>query len=259
MDDKDITPPPDDDLLNWMPPELVERARQYEERDAGIQQKPNGKRRRVDFTAPPEGKHRPLSLIALTIGALLLILGTTLSATGARGAQALLEKGRLGFVLWLAGQAATLCIYLVCLLPLRQKPRRPALAAALGLGLAFMLAASAITLPPRGSDGLAYQIVTFFLALALAAAFSPNAWLLLGILRRRSSEKFSVLMGGFTFAFGLLSLISTLAGGRADASTPITALGVVQGLCYLTLIASWPVLDRSVLSKKGGANDGKPE
>jgi len=261
MDDNNQTPAspePDDDLLSWMPPELVERARQYEERDAGTGQ-PKGKRRRVDYTAAPKGKHRALSLAALAGGGLLLILGTFLSATGSRGAQALPEKGRLWFALWLAGQAATLCIYLLCLLPMGQKLRRSALAAALGLGLAFALAASVTTMAPRDSDSLSYRIITILFALLLAMAFSPNSWLLLGILRRRSSEKFSVLMGSVNLAIGLLGLIATLAGGKTDASTPITALGIVQGLCYLCLIASWPILDRAVLSKPEGAIDGQPK
>jgi hypothetical protein len=260
MDDNNQVPAPaqDDDLLGWMPPELVERARAYEERDAGAGQ-PKGKRERMSFTAPPGGRHRALSLAALAGGAMLLLLGTLLSATGARGAQALLEKGRLWFALWLAGQAATLCVYLLCLLPLGQKPRRPALAAALGAGLAFALAASVTTMAPRGGDSLPFRIISIFFALLLAMAFSPNSWLLLGLLRRRSSERFSALMGSVNLAISLFGLTAALAKGKTDASAPITALGLVQGLCYLCLVASWPILDRAVLSKPEGATDGQPE
>jgi hypothetical protein len=260
MDDNNRTPPPepDDDLLDWMPPELVERARQTAERDAGAAP-PRAKRRRADYTKPPGGRRPLFSLAALAGGALLLAVGTALSATGARGAQGLAEKGRPGFALWLAGQSATLCVYLFCLLPLGRRARRPALAAALGAGLALSLAASLAAML-RGGRGKGIELLSVAFAALLTMAFSPNLWLILGMLRRRTTEKFSALMGSANLAVGLVGLIAALAGHKADRSTAFTALSLAQGLCYLALLASWPVLDRAVLPvQKGTADDGQPE
>jgi len=259
MHDENVIPV-DEDLLDWMPPELVERARQTAEKDAGIATRKT-KKSRADLTTPPEGKSRPFSLAALAGGALLLIPVTYLSATGAGGAQNLLEKGRLWLALWLVSQAATLCAYLLCLLPLREAKRRSALVLALGAGLAFALAASAANML-RGTGGNtapSLQIAALVVSMLLAMAVSPNLWLILGVLRRRSTEKFSALMGGINLGIGALGLLAALAGGKADALTPITALSLVQGLCYLCMLISWPILDRAVLSEPEGANDGQPE
>ena len=261
MAENDQAPLPeaDDDLLNWMPPELIERARRYEERDANTQP-PKDKKKRIDYTKPPKGRHRTLSLAALAGGALLLVIGAILSLIGENGTQAMLEKGRLWLALWLAGQAGTLGVYLLCLLPLG-KSRRPALVFALGAGLVFGLAAS-VTVMLRGDRGEAspaFQIVTVIFSLLIAMAFHANTWLILGALRRKTTEKFSALMGGVNLAISLLGLITTLARGNADTAVLVTALGIVQGLCYLCLLVSWPVLDRCVLSKEEGETDGQLE
>ena len=260
MDDETqaLPPEPDDDLLDWMPPELVERARKYEERDASTKQS-KVKKKRVDYTVPPKAKRKRFSLGALAGGALLMAVSTALSATGAYGAQSVQEKGRVWLALWLAGQAFTLCVYLLFLLPMPKKPRRAALILTLGGGLAFGLAASMTNMMPVESESvsLPVQIITLIFALLLALAFSPNLWLMLGALRRKTTEKFSVLMGGINLAIGLLGLITTLAKGNTGMGTLVTALNIGQGLCFLCLVASWPVLDRAVLSK--GETDGQPE
>jgi len=260
MDDNNNQAPAqdDDDLLNWMPPELLERARRYEERDANTKQ-PKSKKKRVDYTVPPKGKRRGLSLGALAGGALVMAVSTALSSMGKYGARNAAEKGRLWLALWLTGQAFTLCVYLLFLLPLPKKPRRAALMLTLGAGLAFSLAASMTNMLPVESESvsLAFQLITILFALLLALAFSPNLWLMLGALRRKTTEKFSVLMGGVNLAISLLGLISALARGNAGVGTLVTALNLVQGLCFLCLLACWPVLDRAVLSK--GELDGQPE
>ena len=260
MDDNNNQAPAqdNDDLLDWMPPELVERSRKYEERDANTKQ-PKIKKKRVSFTEPPRAKRRGFSLAALAGGALVMAVSTSLSAMGNHGAQALAEKGRVWLALWLAGQAFTLCVYLLFLLPMPKKPRRAALILTLGGGLAFGLAASMTNMMPVESESvsLAAQIITIFFALLLALAFSPNLWLMLGALRRKTTEKFSVLMGGVNLAVSLLGLVTTLARGDTGMGTLVTALNIGQGLCFLCLLATWPVLDRAVLPK--GEIDGQPE
>ena len=248
------TPEADDDLLNWMPPELIERAREYAQRDANTNPI-KGKKKRIDYAVPPKGNHWALSLATLAGGALLLVIGTFLQGTGSLALKALEDKGDLWFSLWLAGQAGTLCVYLLCLLPLDKKLRRAALVLALSVSLAFGLAASVTTMRPGDSESISptAQLVVILFSLLIALAFHANTWLLLGVLRRKTTEKFSALMGGITLAISLLGLLA----GLSETGALVTALGIAQGLCFLCLIATWPVLDRALLPK--GETDGQPE
>jgi len=250
------TPEADDDLLNWMPPELIERAREYAQRDANTNPI-KGKKKRIDYAVPPKGNHWALSLATLAGGALLLVIGTFLQGTGSLALKALEDKGDLWFSLWLAGQAGTLCVYLLCLLPLDKKLRRAALVLALSVSLAFGLAASVTAMRPGEQNRVspAVQIVTVIFSLLIALAFHSNTWLILGALRRKTTEKFAALMGGVNLAISFIGLLT----GLGEAGALITALGIVQGLCFLCLLASWPVLNRAVLSKTEGETDGQPE
>jgi len=239
-----------------MPPELVERARIQAECDAvsaapGKSRRARAKQKPVRYAEPPRGRHRGRSLAAAVLGALLLAVSSLWLALGT---QAPANRGPLWLALWGAGQAATLCVFLLCLFPLRKAPRRLALIASLGAGLLFGMAASVAAELRRESDmSPAVQVTAMVIATLLALAFAPSLWLLLGALRRKTTEKFAALTAGVSFAVGLLSLLTTLAGGKAATADPpvcISALELVQSLCFLYLIGSWPVLECPVTELK---------
>ena len=244
MDDKNLTPQEqnttEDELLAWVPPELVERAHATAEKDAGRKPDGSGKmgRQRVNYAQPPAGSRRGLSLAALAGGILFLLSGTVFSAVSINSVQ---KTGPLAFALWMAGQVLSLCIYLLCLIPLGKKPRRALLMAAIGANLASGIAAlMASSEHKAGSIAL-----SIFFGLFL----SPNTWLLVGLLRRRTAEKLAVLMGGIFLGISFLGLVGTLASGKAATPVHVTAINLAQGLCWLALLATWPVLDRAVLEK----------
>jgi len=261
MDDEKLTqpeipPPPevDDDLLNWMPPELVERARIYDERDAKASESMR-KGRAKAVPTPPAGRNKAFSLGALTAGAGLLAVYWALAGTGANGQQALQLRGRLWFALWMAGQAAMICIYLLYLLPLGGGLRRPALTAGLTVSLAVNIAANALLAAREEGDySMGARIVMAIFSMLVVLAVSPNVWLLLGLLRRKTAEKRAAVLGCVGIAISLIGLISTLASKEkaAAASQPpyLTAVSIAQQLGYILLIGTWPVLDRAMLSKK---------
>jgi len=257
MNDENLAPqeaqaPADDDLLNWMPPELVERARYTAEKDAKTFEP---KKRRLNLVTPPAGKRKKLSLAALLCGVLLLAANTVLSATGANGQLAVMQKSRLWFALWMTGQAAMLCVYLLSLLPLSKEMRRPALLTVLGTVLiANSVSGIIVSLRQEGDFPLAFLIGMIVFSSLLILAFSPELWLMLGVLRGKTTEKLSAMMGS------VILLISLIMAKR-DAAAYLSALKFVQGLCYVTLLFSWPVLERPVLSKptEGEASDGQPE
>jgi len=265
LDNENLIPqeaetPQDDDLLNWTPPELTQRALYTAQKDAGNYR---GKKKKVDLSKPPAGKHRTLSLALLLSGAALLVLGTILAATGANGQQAVLEKGRLWYALWMSGQASTLCIFLLFLLPLDRDMRRPALFTVLGAGLAFFVPATIVTMLRQDGDMQAGALATGIIFIVLVSlACSPSLWLLLGMARRRSGEKAAAVAGCVMVFLNLMGLFGTLSGG-ANASPPayVLALEILQGGCYVALLFNWPVLERPVLSnpQEGGMNDGQPE
>jgi len=285
----------DDDLLNWMPPELVERARVQAERDAqsaapgksGRFGRTRAQQKPVRYVEPPRGEHRGRSLAAAVLGALLLTGGSLWQALGTRAPA---SRGTLWLALWAIGQAAGLCVYLLCLFPMgnilpirnsvptssslptgnkdpaEKKLRRPALIAALGAHLLFGMAASVVAELRKGpgNDSPAVWITAMVIAPLLALAFAPGLWLLLGALRRKTTEKFAAFTAGVSLAVGLLGLILTLTGGKAATAQPpvhISALNLAQSLCFLYLIATWPVLDRAVLTNPDleGADHGQPE
>jgi len=264
MDDENLEQTPqDDDLLDWEPPELTQRALYAAQKDAGLfRPKP----KKLDFKSPPAGKHRTLSLVLLLCGALFLVLGTALAATGANGQQAVLEKGRLGYALWMSGQAAVLCTYLLYLLPLGRDTRRPVLLTVLAGGLLFSFGAALIAALPKNS-GLppGGAIATLLVAVLLTS----NLWLLIGLLRRKTSERLAGVMGCATVFLGLLGLAGALLlPETATAPAGVTALEVLQIGCYTALLFAWPVLDRPVLAvppqedseeelNEGDLNDGQ--
>lgn len=275
MDDENLTqdtaeqtPPVEDDLLGWMPPELTQRARYTAEKDAGIY--PSKKKKKVDFNRPPAGKHRTLSLAMLIGGAVLLALSTTLAAAGANGEQAVLEKGRIWYALWIVGQAASMCVYLLFLLPLSRDMRRPALFTIMGAGLLCSLGGGLIAiLSQRGDYPLGFMIATTAFTLLLALAFTPSVWLLLGLARGKTSEKAAAVMGCVNVLVQLIGLIGKLTGsGTQTPPAYVTALDVVQCVCYVILLFNWPVLERPVLlqeapaapdESEGDKNDEQPE
>ena len=259
MDDENLTqgtagqtPPADDDLLGWMPPELTQRARYTAEKDAGIY--PSKKKKKMDFTKPPAGKHRALSLAMLIGGAVLLALSTTLAASGANGEQAVLEKGRIWYALWIIGQAASLCVYLLFLLPLSSDMRRPALFTIMGAGLLSSLGGGLTALlGQRGDYALGFVIASIVFTLLLALAFTPSVWLLLGLARRRTSERAAAVMGCVNILIQLIGLIGKLTGSGTDSPPAyVTALDIVQCACFVTLLFNWPVLEQPVLKAPEG-------
>jgi len=267
MDDETQAPAPaqDDDLLSWVPPELAQRAQYAAAKDAGVYQSKRimkkKKEKRADFKKPPAGSHRELSLAFLLGGATLLVLGTILVAAGANGQQAVLDKTRLGFGLELSGRAALLCVYLLFLLPLRRETRRPALFTMMGALLLFNGAASWVTTMRDSPVG--FLVAGVLLTLLL----TPETWLLLGLARRKTSEKLAAVMGcGILFIIEPTNLAVALATPeKAQDPVYIIAMRVIQGACYIALLFTWPVLDRPVLAgkpeniDKGDTNDGQPE
>jgi len=267
-----------------MPPELVERARVQAERDAqsaapgkpGRSRRARAQQKPVRYVEPPRGEHRGRSLAAAVLGALLLSADSLWQALGTRAPA---SRGMLWLALWGIGQAAGLCVYLLCLfpmgnkthygnslpmenpeptgniLPTENKLRRLALIAALGVSLLFGMAASVAAELRKGpgNDSPAVWITALAVATLLVLAFSPSLWLLLGALRRKTTEKFAAFTAGVSLAVSLIGLILTLTGGKAATAQPpvyIAALNLAQSLCFLYLIATWPVLDRPVLEPK---------
>ncbi|MCL2299968.1 MAG: hypothetical protein FWC27_07465 [Firmicutes bacterium] len=260
MDDENLVPQeaeaaPDDDLLNWTPPELTQRALYTAQKDAGNYQ---AKKKRLDLANPPEGKHKTLSLALLLGGVALLVLGTVLAAAGANGQQAVMEKGRLWYALWISGQAAKLCVFLLFLLPLEKDMRRPALFTLLGAGLVFEVASAILTTLHQQVEAQRSVLVagTVFLVLVCLAC-SPSLWLLLGLARRKTSERMAALAG---CAFLFLTVMT------AGPPLYLAATGILQGACYIALLFTWPVLERPVLAappeetiREGDEPDGQPE
>lgn len=256
------TPQEQDDLLNWMPPELVERARITAEKDAKLYAP---KKRRTNFSTPPKGDKPRFSLAALLCGALLQVLLIALMAVGANAQEAVQRNGRLWLALWLVSQACILCVYLLYLLPLGRETRRPVLATMLAASLASSAAFGIAQLPSQKGDYPMWAVVASaaFMVL-LEMALKPNLWLLIGLLRRKPTEKFSALMGWAAFALVTFGLITALAGKNTGPVSPphyVTVLTMLSHLCHLGLIHTWPVLDRAVLSKQteGASTDGQSE
>ena len=264
MDNENIAPQEqNEDLLDWVPPELAERARIYEERDANTSKK-KAKRMRGPAT-PPEGKFQRGSLVLLIAGMSLLALNWFLAAVGVNGQQAVMQKGRLWFALWMVSQACTLCVYLLFLLPLGREMRRPALITIMGAGLLSNVVANAsVIVREEGDYSLGLRLTMAAIMTAIALAVTPNVWLLSGLLRRKTAEKRAAALGLISIAISLVGLISTLAQGRAAAASPplyVNAIGIAQMLMYSFLLAGWPVLDRAVLTPKpeGEMEDEQPE
>jgi len=257
MDDENLAREQAPDDLDWTPPELTQRALYTAQKDAGNFQ---GKKKRLDLKKQPPGNNRTLSLALLLGGALFLVVGTIVAATGANGQQAVLEKGRLWYALWMSGQAAMLCVFLLFLLPLEKDMRRPALFTVMGAGLAFSAVGEWIGSMHITTAGI------LAVSLLLALAFTSEVWLLLGLARRKTTERLACVMGSVNLFIGLVTLLGNLANpNMADAPIYITVLRLLQGGCFVALLFTWPVLERPVLERpvlaappKSDLNDGYP-
>jgi len=279
MDDETLAPQeaPDDDLLNWVPPELEQRAILTAEKDAGIYRSKKiqrkRKEKRLDFGKPPAGRNSKLALAFLLGAALFLALGTILAATGANGQQAMQDKTQLGFALWMSGKAAVLCVLLLFFLPLDKAIRRPVMLTMILASLIFNAAGELPGAMQTAAAGATGEVPTEALvAIAvvgtlLGLVFFPDAWLLLGLARRRSSEKLAAVLGCVPVLVCLLTVITDLIKPEA-AKRPVylTAMEGLQLGCYVALLFSWPVLDRPVSTNppainisEGEETDGQPE
>lgn len=252
LDENEVLDEQDDELMDWVPPELVERARLTAEREEKAAQMPSGPPKAKSFARAPKGKNKTLALAMLAGAILFLLVGTILAGTGNNAQISVANKGRVWLVLWLTSQALVLCMYLLFLLPLKRDMRRPSLITIMGAYLVFTAVSGGITLMKQDDGGstLGVRIAAMVVATLIVLLLTPAFWLFRGALRRRSAEKAAALMCFINVFVTFFSLISTLTkGAAATAATPVyvSALEVAQGICFFILLTQWPVLDRPVL------------
>jgi len=281
MDDETLAPQeaPDDDLLDWVPPELEQRAILAAEKDAGIYRSKKIQRKRKEklLDSPPAGRHGKLALAFLLGAALLLVLGTILAATGANGQQALQEKTQLGFALWMSCKAATLCVLLLFFLPLDQAIRRPVMFTMMCAVLIFNLAGELVgnirevtaQAAAEAMEGTPMEVLVASAVVLslLSLAIHPDLWLLLGLARRKSREKLAAVVGCISVFGCLMMVISNLIKPEtALAPIYLTAIDGLLWGCYVALLFTWPVLERPVSTNppaitisEGEETDGQPE
>ena len=259
MDENNVPTEQDD----WMPPELVERARLAAERDAGSLEKREAKRakeekrrqRGIGLRYPPAGRHRGLSAAFGVLSLLALLAGALLSFVGPFAAAELENEGPQGRLLGLLSLAALFALLLVMLLPVPKRAYRPALLALLGAALPLHLAQGMATALHRYPEGTATMqaIPNAILGAAVVTLLSALPWLLLGAARRRNTEKLAALFLGIALSISLFGILAQLLPARPgqpapDPVRPVQQINVLQNLFFLLLIVTWPVLSRPVLS-----------
>jgi len=129
----------------------------------------------------------------------------------------------------------------------------------MGAGLAFSFTAGLLELLKQDNAlSLGASIAMTAVLMLVALLFTPSVWLLLGLARRKTSEKMAGLMGCVNLFVILMVLLPRLAGVGTPTSTPIyvTALDLVQGVCYVALLFKWPLLDRPVLETPDPTSTG---
>lgn len=251
---------PEDDV--WMPPELIERARQTALRDANTQEKLEAKRVKKEkrgqrgLRTPPAGRHRILSAACAVLSLLLLAARAALRFWGPFAAAERARAGPVGLALGLLSAAAASALLLIILLPIYPRSYRIAMPVLLGSALLLSFAqAVTISMHTSSQSAAPPPAVNAFGGALLATLLSPLPWLLLGALRRRNTEKFAALLLGIVLGITLLMagmqlLVRLVRPETPLTISPLTAVDAAQNLFFFLLLLSWPVVSRPILWKK---------
>jgi len=233
---------------DWLPPELVERAKITAERDAATAAKlADGadKKQKRKPLGPPEARNPRFAFVVSGI-CLLLFLAGSAAAYQTDAAGSLLAQ----ILSWVSA-AFSVLIYLKFMLPVLKKHHKLILGILIAVKVLCSSAAAIITsLAETDRTKMASGLV----AAALALAISPMFWLLYGIVRRQSSEKRAALIQLASSAILLLSLliaaiawlVNRLKGKpfSSDLFTLSRLFNLLHGVGIVFLLMSWPVLDR---------------
>ena len=228
----------EDELQDWVPPELIERARVAAERDAASRQQQQKKQPRRRQKAERKS-HRGLAAVMLGLSIALLLAGvvTRLLAEGK-------QRGRLAAHIAVA--VLTVLVQIKLLLPMKKFSHRKALLVLLPLNLAAIYTAYAWalrTVSPPAENRTSWLVMSIILTVAMAA-LSPTLWLLFGVARGKRTERLAAVMAFVLLGIQLLS--------RAMAVTDV--LGYVQSAAFALALLAWPVTQTPVLqtqTKKG--------
>jgi hypothetical protein len=248
MNDEDSEHEPlEETLQDWQPPELLARQQQTAARDARSAERIAKKQRKRKgkgkvFGVPPAGKHKALALAALAVSGVGMALHAVLNLVGPFAAEALRNRGALGLALYVGALAVFAGLCVVFLLPLPR--RRMLLTAVLLLQLALNTAQGVCKLlhdaPTTSASSPARGVMATFGATILLL-LSPSLWLLLGALRRKSTERFAGMAQMATLLLGL---------GGMQAAPVLSAIALAQNAGMFLLLCTWPVLARPVLARE---------
>ena len=244
--DENQSPREEEDLLEWMPPELVERARTAAERDAHSAERRTSRQKK-------DKRGRAAALAVICSG---LQLAAIFFALFGRRTEEI--KGALSLTAHLLLAVLMLLVYLVFLLPWPQDERRKALAALTLLCCAVFFVRGAAVMR-RGS---AAEIVASCLGMLILVVLSPVPWLMLGALRRKHM-RVAAVMAFLAVALALFVNAAKAANAQMtgepapDKAAAYTLLGYLQNLLLGVLLLVWPVVEQPILTKKGtGGSSG---
>jgi len=236
------------DDQDWLPPELVERAKITAERDAATAEKLANdaeKKQKRKSLGPPEARNPRFAFLISGV-CLLLFLAGFIESYLTKPPASLLEN----ILNWVATGFSVL-IYLKFMLPVFKKHHKLILGILIAVKVlcssaSTVIAALAETDPTKKSSSL--------FAAGLALLISPMFWLLYGIIRRQSSEKRAALI---QLAVSAVLLILLLIGAIAwfinrikgnpfnsDMFTLSRLFNLLHRTGMVLLLMNWPVLDR---------------
>jgi len=244
---------------DWLPPELVERAKITAERDAATAAKlaeGSQKKKKRKPLGPPEARNPRFAFIVSGLCLLLFLAGSV--ASYLREAPAGLPVQILNWI----STGCSVLIYLKFMLPVLKKHHK----LILGIPLAVKLLcgiASAVIVALAESDRT--KMTSGLAAAVLRPLINPMFWLLYGIVRRQSSEKRAGLVQLAASAVLFVSLlivaidwlVSHLKGtpfSNGDLFTLSRLFNLLHGTGMVLLLMNWPVLERSASFEKA-----KPE
>ena len=237
----------DDNLADWIPPELVERARVAAERDALTAERlarPKQKRRKREGLGAPEPRNPRFAFVVAGLCAAFLLAGRAAGLLAGRSAGGLGDEGFAVALFDWASSLFTLLLYLRFMLPVRKEAHRLALGVLLGCRLASdaaFAAATALAGPERS------RVPTLFLAALMS---SPLILLLYGLLRRRSTEKAAGILQ-------LLLVVTVLPIALYNAFTAQNVMKLLQAGCMVFLLINWPVLAMPASWEKAADLEGE--
>lgn len=226
---------------DWVPPELLERARTAAERDAqSLQRRESGemtgKGKRQQMIKPR--REFPRTAAGAMIACMALpVLDWLFKLLGVGGAA--LSKSRAELVFAAAVAVVTLLACLVMLLPMPKLRHRIWLAPVLGLNLGLNYVLGLL------QNSVMENAAARALSVAGAMLFLPVIWIFIGVVTRKRTERFAALSAA-------LAAVICVAGAFSEQGEGFSVSTALTALHYLSLgVALWcsPVTHKAILQK----------